>query len=56
MEPLVILGIDPGFIITGFAILKRENTRAFLIDFGYLQMNSKKSLSERTGIFYDCFF
>jgi crossover junction endodeoxyribonuclease RuvC len=54
MKPLIILGVDPGFSVTGFAILKREVSRAFLLDFGYLQMNSKKSLSERTGIFYNC--
>ncbi len=52
---MVILGVDPGFHVTGFAILKHENQKTFLLDFGYLQMSSKKSLSERTKIFYDLF-
>jgi crossover junction endodeoxyribonuclease RuvC len=52
---VVILGIDPGFHVTGFAILKHENNKSFLLDYGYLQMSSKKSLAERTKIFYDLF-
>ena len=53
MKPLVILGVDPGFSVSGFAVLKKDNTKALLLDFGYLQMSSKKCLAERTGIFYD---
>ncbi len=52
---MIILGIDPGFSVTGFGIIKKENRSAFLLDFGYLKMSSTKTLSERTGIFYDFF-
>lgn len=52
---MIILGIDPGFSCTGFGILQQEKNKAFLLDYGYLKMSSKKSLSERTGIFYDFF-
>lgn len=53
---LVILGIDPGTRISGYSILKRdEKGRAFLLDFGYLQMNSKDHLSRRVGEFFDFF-
>lgn len=51
----VILGVDPGFSVTGFAILHNNNRQVFLLDCGYLKMSSTKSLSERTGIFYDLF-
>lgn len=51
----VILGVDPGFSVTGYAILKKEGTKALLLDFGYLKMSSQKSLVERVGIFYSLF-
>ncbi|MCK4265137.1 crossover junction endodeoxyribonuclease RuvC [Candidatus Babeliales bacterium] len=49
------LGIDPGFHVTGYAIIKKEDKRSFLIDCGYLQMSTQKHLSERVGIFHDFF-
>lgn len=55
MKPLIILGIDPGFHITGFAVLKHESQKSFLLDYGYLQMSSKKHLAERVGEFYNFF-
>lgn len=51
----VILGIDPGFGIAGYSILKKENTKAFLLDCNYLKMDPKKHLSQRVGIFYSFF-
>ena len=52
---MVLLGIDPGFTITGYSILKKEEGRTLVLDYGYLKMNSKKHLSERTGVFYSFF-
>jgi len=54
-EVRVILGVDPGFSVTGFAILKKDLGKAFLLDYGHLKMSSTKSLVERTGIFYNLF-
>jgi crossover junction endodeoxyribonuclease RuvC len=51
----VILGVDPGFSITGFAVLKTTGRQVLLLDCGYLKMSSTKSLSERTGQFYKVF-
>lgn len=51
----VILGVDPGFHITGYAILKKEGGKTFLVDCGYLKMNSSQPLSKRVGIFYNFF-
>jgi crossover junction endodeoxyribonuclease RuvC len=53
--PAVILGVDPGFSVTGYAILKKEGGKALLLDYGYLKMSSQKSLVERVGIFYNMF-
>jgi crossover junction endodeoxyribonuclease RuvC len=50
-----ILGVDPGFSITGYAILQKNNGKVFLLDCGYLKMSPTKSLAERTGVFYDLF-
>lgn len=52
---MIILGIDPGLHITGFAVLKQEQQRAWLLDYGYLRMSSKKPLPERIYIFHDFF-
>jgi crossover junction endodeoxyribonuclease RuvC len=52
---VVILGIDPGFTITGFGLVKKEQGKIYLIDYGYLRMSSSKHLSERIGIFYAFF-
>ena len=52
---MVILGIDPGFSFTGFGILKQDQNKVFLLDYGYLKLPSTKSLSVRIGIFYAFF-
>jgi crossover junction endodeoxyribonuclease RuvC len=52
---MVILGIDPGFSVTGFGILKKEGHKATLLDYGYLKMSSTKPLHERVGIFHAFF-
>jgi Holliday junction resolvasome, endonuclease subunit len=52
---MVILGIDPGFGVTGFGVLKKNGNAIYLMDFGYLRMPATKSLAERTGIFHAFF-
>ncbi len=51
----VFLGIDPGFSVTGYTVLKKDGRSTFLMDYGYLQMSSQKSLAERVGIFHATF-
>ena len=52
---MIILGVDPGTRFAGFGVLKKENHKVFLIDYGCLTMTSTKSLVERIGIFHDFF-
>ncbi len=52
---MIILGIDPGFQVTGYGIVKKEGSKSYLIDCGYLKMSSTKTLSYRIGIFYNFF-
>ncbi len=51
----VFLGVDPGFYVTGYAIIKQEERRIFLNECNYLKMNPKDHLSKRVGIFYKLF-
>ena len=55
MKDFIILGIDPGFSVTGFAILACKNNKTSIIDYGFLKMKSKDHLSVRTGQFYNLF-
>lgn len=50
---MIILGIDPGFSFTGYAILKKDGSRTMLLDFGYLRLPQSKSLQERISLFHD---
>lgn len=52
---MIILGVDPGFGVTGFGIAKKEAGKIFLLDHGFLKMNPSKHLSERVGIFHNFF-
>lgn len=52
---MVIIGIDPGFHVTGYGIIKKEGHTSYLLDCGYLQMSSEKHLSERVHIFHTFF-
>ena len=53
---MVILGIDPGFGFTGYAILKKnDDGKVFLIDYGYIKLKAENSLSTRIGIFHKVF-
>jgi crossover junction endodeoxyribonuclease RuvC len=50
-----MLGIDPGFTITGYGVLKYDQGKTYLIDHGYLKLNPKKHLSDRIGHFHRFF-
>ncbi len=50
---MIILGIDPGFSCTGYAVLKKELNKTQLIDFGYLKLPVSQSLPARITLFHD---
>lgn len=52
---MVILGIDPSFTATGYAIIKKEAGKQFLISCGFIPLPSSKQMHERIGIFHDFF-
>jgi crossover junction endodeoxyribonuclease RuvC len=49
---MIILGIDPGFSVTGFSVIKKERQSIQLLDFGVLKLSPKESLSKRIGQFH----
>ncbi len=54
MKVEIVLGIDPGFSVTGYSVLKKEGTMIRTLEYSFLKMSSTKSLQERIGIFYEC--
>ncbi len=52
---MIILGVDPGFSVTGFGIMRKQGQKTSILDYGALTMSTKNTLSERIGIFYDFF-
>jgi crossover junction endodeoxyribonuclease RuvC len=52
---MVVLGIDPGFSVTGFGIAKKEGRGVFLMEYGDLSMSSTQTLAQRIAQFYTFF-
>lgn len=50
-----VLGIDPGFQVTGYALISKQGSLTSLHDYGFLRMKSTDHLSVRVGQFYNFF-
>lgn len=44
---MIILGVDPGSIATGYGLIKSNRSRNILIDCGVIKTDSKNSLPEK---------
>lgn len=49
----IIIGIDPGLSITGYAIARIREKKTSIIDFGYFSFSSKDSIAHRVSQFYE---
>ena len=49
---MIVLGIDPGLTVTGFAILSTKNDDSRIIDYGTIEPNRKDTLSKRLYSIY----
>lgn len=49
---MIILGVDPSCVSTGYAILSASGNKAGLLDYGVLPLPPKKALADRVHIFY----
>ena len=52
---MIILGIDPGLRVTGYALARVREGRTTIFDYGYLPLPGTKSVAERVHVFYDFF-
>jgi crossover junction endodeoxyribonuclease RuvC len=52
---MVVLGIDPGLITTGFGIIEQRRGKLTLLDSGALVFSTKYSIHERIKLFYEFF-
>lgn len=52
---MIILGIDPGFSVTGYGIMSKQGQKTAILDYGALTLASTTSLSKRIGIFHNFF-
>lgn len=52
---MTILGIDPGTRFAGYSILKVEDKKKTLVNYGCLKLSGKKTLISRIGMFHDFF-
>ena len=50
---MIILGIDPGYAIVGFGIIKYENGRLTVVDFGAITTPAGMSFPERLQCIYE---
>jgi len=46
-EDLIILGVDPGSIATGYGLIKSNDQTNVLLDYGVIRTDSKKCLPEK---------
>ena len=49
---MIILGVDPGTRYAGFAVIKKEKQKTFLIEAGCIDVHKKATLIEKIGIIY----
>jgi len=52
---VIVLGIDPGMRVTGYAIARVANGKTSIFDYGYLPLPGTKSVPERTAMFHSFF-
>ena len=50
---MIILGIDPGSVITGYGVIEARGRQCRLLDQGVLRPGSRKPLAERLKLIYD---
>ncbi len=50
---MVMLGIDPGFSVTGYSILQKNKNQVIMLDHGFLKLPVTQTLSQRVAMFYD---
>jgi len=50
---MVVLGIDPGLVQTGYGLIKIKNNRKNILDYGVIVPNRNAALSQRLNTIYE---
>ncbi len=50
---MIILGIDPGSLITGYGVIEARGRQCRLLDHGVVRPGSRKALADRLKVIYD---
>ena len=50
---MIILGIDPGSVITGYGVIDARGRHCELVDCGVVRTASRKALADRLKVIYD---
>ncbi len=50
---MIILGIDPGSVITGYGVIDARGRHCQLVDCGVVRTASRKALADRLKVIYD---
>lgn len=50
---MIIMGIDPGFAITGYGVVKYEGNKFSILDYGAITTVASMKLSQRLLVLYD---
>jgi crossover junction endodeoxyribonuclease RuvC len=53
MKKQIILGIDPGTIITGYGVIEKNNNQMICLDYGAIKPPKKEKLSRRYFIIFE---
>ena len=55
-KPKIILGVDPGFVAAGYAVLEKNHLQKIrLLELGSFNQKSSLGITPRIGAFYDFF-
>ncbi len=52
---MMVLGIDPGFTVTGYSLVTKIKGKETIVDSGYISLPATQSLQVRIGIFHEFF-
>jgi crossover junction endodeoxyribonuclease RuvC len=50
---MIVLGIDPSFTATGYAVMQQHGQKQFLLTQGTVALPASKQMAERIAIFYN---
>ena len=50
---MIVIGVDPGTIVTGYGIVKQQDRMHLVIDYGCIRPPAKEKLSERYNVIYN---